>query len=889
MVVQQQVHGYRQGHELLSASVVLGERDQDVVNRLSDLTGSLRPGQRFDPYISAYPLPSGKYYVVARTFQDRLAVRSGCVRTNSALIPMVGWETLESLNDLLEGLVCPDATTVASEWELGCTGRGGPAAVGEGPMLDLVDAVFRDERPVVFFDCAQPEAVAVRLMLALWPAARRRLAVCTFALAPRRLEERFFDVVFAPKDSRSVFAGPGYRRVGGETRDWVGSEVVERRWAGRAASRIFGSGDPRLTAWDKLGLLGSEGQGDLTSLRVVALWNELAARAEGSPTAVLGMLDILRSRKALGGRERWGDLEATVVRAIGDAAEGVSVRESWEFLFALEGKISGGWASTGVQRAIEAGAVRLAGRDVGEAWAALGADPSRRLGSKHVLKGLADGVGQAGAGTALVEEVGRVPGVVLARAMAASALFARRVVEGLNGEDAGWWAVVWEVFEAGNEVAKRAIRRAAVEVLRDGLVEPTIPRMLRGVGCEEMAELARAATERVSSASRCLNGALWDAARVGGCETVVREAVMEVKEDGVAEGFVGPTLGLNRRDVEWLAGRRRDRARARRLLVGLLETVGDGEIKALSRAVAVKILGLLGSEVDVCQREIARVLTLDIARHRAAYELGWETLAVLRDEESRLALGGWVARAGLRSAGAGDERLARALAEFGCTLSAVELVEAATSGSSSGERVGANLIALEQAEERVRGMAVGAMGRLSDRLVCRPREDLGAEAYRAWASLIRDFVAESEEDVAARVCRSVLRHAMGLGEVAVSALVVETFPVAYRSLPKGGKPRSVGGVGALLSPYYLWWLGLNEVEDSRRRAVRELVEAFMDSAWPAGDLMVTALRARVARKVVKRIRKRAGGEEYIRNIEGDVVRLGERMGARVLRCLEVAP
>ena len=229
------------------------------------------------------------------------------------------------------------------------------------------------------------------------------------------------------------------------------------------------------------------------------------------------------------------------------------------------------------------------------------------------------------------------------------------------------------------------------------------------------------------------------------------------------------------------------------------------------------------------------------------------------------------------------------LVEFGSTLSAVELMEAATSRGASGERVGANLVALEQGGKQVRGMAVGAVEPLSDRLVSRPREDLGEEAYRAWASLIRDFLAESEEGVGARVCRSVLRYAMGLGELAVSALVVETFPVVYRSLPKGGGSGRVGSVGSLFAPYYFWWLGFDEVEDNRRRAVRELVEAFMDSAWPAGDLMVTALKARVVKKVVKRIREGVGGEEYIRKIERDVVRFGERMRMRVLKSLEVVP
>ena len=89
--VHEQLHGYRKGHQLLSTSLVLDAPDQDAVNRLSDLTGRLRPGELFDPYLTAYPLPSRTYYVVARTFQDLEAPRSGCVATRSLFVPMDAW------------------------------------------------------------------------------------------------------------------------------------------------------------------------------------------------------------------------------------------------------------------------------------------------------------------------------------------------------------------------------------------------------------------------------------------------------------------------------------------------------------------------------------------------------------------------------------------------------------------------------------------------------------------------------------------------------------------------------------------------------------------------------------------------------------------------------
>ena len=89
--IHQQLHGYRNGHQLLETSVRLDEKDQDLIDYLSDISGPLRPSERFDTYISAYPLPSQKYYALARTEQDLNAPRAGCVITKTLLVPMDFW------------------------------------------------------------------------------------------------------------------------------------------------------------------------------------------------------------------------------------------------------------------------------------------------------------------------------------------------------------------------------------------------------------------------------------------------------------------------------------------------------------------------------------------------------------------------------------------------------------------------------------------------------------------------------------------------------------------------------------------------------------------------------------------------------------------------------
>lgn len=200
-LLDQQLHGYRQGHQLLSASVKLPKPDQDLVDRLSDVAGPLRPGDRFEPYLTCYPLPSGAHYVLARTWQDFEAPRAGCVRTRSLIVPMREWLVGVDIMGLVETLARDGPSAPAERVHANRSPRPLPQ-VESAQGLELVEALFlEDRKPIVVFDATDPDGIILRLLAAFWPSFRRTFAASSFALSPRSLVGRSFDLVFAPKDA----------------------------------------------------------------------------------------------------------------------------------------------------------------------------------------------------------------------------------------------------------------------------------------------------------------------------------------------------------------------------------------------------------------------------------------------------------------------------------------------------------------------------------------------------------------------------------------------------------------------------------------------------------------------------------------------------------------
>lgn len=190
--IHQAIHGYRDGHRLLSSSMSLPPEATRTMLVLSDMSGpSMQPG--FDEYLTAYPLPGMELFVLAKTWYAPEMQRPGCVWTHSLLIPRshIGIVPTTSLlrafrRPQREGV--DSAATKSVELDESTPDPTTPDGFADrGLAAAMISAVLGQPRPVIIVaeTAAQFEAVFLRLWEELWSAERTRFSFCTGALMPR--------------------------------------------------------------------------------------------------------------------------------------------------------------------------------------------------------------------------------------------------------------------------------------------------------------------------------------------------------------------------------------------------------------------------------------------------------------------------------------------------------------------------------------------------------------------------------------------------------------------------------------------------------------------------------------------------------------------------------
>lgn len=90
MRIEQTLHGYYKGHGMLASSIPhLDIEDNTLLFKLSDWSGyHVQNNEEEDCYFTSYPLPSKKYYAIAKTWYAYEMERSGCVWTHTLLVPI---------------------------------------------------------------------------------------------------------------------------------------------------------------------------------------------------------------------------------------------------------------------------------------------------------------------------------------------------------------------------------------------------------------------------------------------------------------------------------------------------------------------------------------------------------------------------------------------------------------------------------------------------------------------------------------------------------------------------------------------------------------------------------------------------------------------------------
>lgn len=297
--IHQLVHGYIRGHELLGQSVRLSAKDLDETTRLSDLSG-LQGQEETPPYLTCYPLPSGAYIAFARTWLDDTAPRGGCVLTHTLLIPTEAWSGGVSARALSCLFAQPRRAQLYELSSLRLTTTNHPV------NLPLADDDFRSEIedfcaryfiqgtspiiwPITQSRHQAAEGVFLRLLDVLWPARRQAFSGTTFALQPRRGAQGPFQVMFVPVSVLGRFSNlPTENSVGRRNRSLSMEPRSQRVIRGMSD---FLAGDPT-SEWLDFEALRGVLPASADALVKVATLEDLAVRGRDNPMAFVAALDV---------------------------------------------------------------------------------------------------------------------------------------------------------------------------------------------------------------------------------------------------------------------------------------------------------------------------------------------------------------------------------------------------------------------------------------------------------------------------------------------------------------------------------------------------------------------------------------------------------------------
>lgn len=235
--VHQAIHGYSQGHQLLTASVQLRSRDAKTMLILSDISG--QAAQIDSPgYLTGYPLPDSKFYVFARTWPAPEMPRPGCVWTHSLLMDFADLAILSDATGLLQLFRRPESNALseyAQQLEV-------PQISGIGQLREnavdlahhLIGALYsrpHDRVVAPLQNSIDVDQITIALWAQQWPRLRRSFRFCTLSLTDRSGDYGAFDLQFyrtQEGSSRSRFPkSVDAYDVPSEVDDWIDNAIAD--------------------------------------------------------------------------------------------------------------------------------------------------------------------------------------------------------------------------------------------------------------------------------------------------------------------------------------------------------------------------------------------------------------------------------------------------------------------------------------------------------------------------------------------------------------------------------------------------------------------------------------------------------------------------------------
>lgn len=212
ILIHQSLHGYNDGHRLISSSLTFDPSDARVMLVMSDLSGSgVKPPA--NGYLTGYPLEKSGRYVLARTWAAPEMPRPGCVWTHSLIIENADLARVMSAKTLLDIFSRPTGAPTHSSL------YGAPAHVTVQAKANgiermqrvnyLLEALYSFPTKQIVVEAAESlndEQVVTAIWMQQWPRLRRSFGFCTLSGMDRTKKGVALDLQFTRERGSQLLA-----------------------------------------------------------------------------------------------------------------------------------------------------------------------------------------------------------------------------------------------------------------------------------------------------------------------------------------------------------------------------------------------------------------------------------------------------------------------------------------------------------------------------------------------------------------------------------------------------------------------------------------------------------------------------------------------------------
>lgn len=208
--IEQTLHGYEVGHQLLMSSTNLSTDAKQTLLIQSDLSGS-NVDEFFKAYLTGYPLH--EFYAFSKTWYAEEMPRPGCVWTHTLLIALSDLGKIPDLHHLLRLFKRPQRG-VYREYENAIV-ISRDFLVNEKLAFSqtkletaVMSAVYEEPNRSILVPCKtaqEAEEAVLNIWSGQWPRLRRNFLFCTGALSPKYLDRREFDLQVVPRRNLVTF------------------------------------------------------------------------------------------------------------------------------------------------------------------------------------------------------------------------------------------------------------------------------------------------------------------------------------------------------------------------------------------------------------------------------------------------------------------------------------------------------------------------------------------------------------------------------------------------------------------------------------------------------------------------------------------------------------